>query len=142
MTGQRGKPPGYPKSGGAKKGSVKTNTRAVKDAIREVFFDDLGGKKFLRKIAKDDPALFASLLAKLIPQEVRSEISINHTVDLGAAIEEANNRLAMSYQNSAPMVDITPKGDGDVCSVEATGGQASRHGEAAHEDSFSQTRLD
>ena len=51
MTGP-GKPPGYPKTGGAKKGSVHTSSKAVKDAIREVFFDDLGGKKYLRKIAK------------------------------------------------------------------------------------------
>jgi hypothetical protein len=95
MTGQRGRPPGYPKSGGAIKGSIKTNTKHVKDTIRQVFYDDLGGAKFLREIAKNDPALFCSLLAKLIPQEVRAEVDVNvRQIDLGAAMREADARLA------------------------------------------------
>ena len=88
MTGNPGRPPGYPKTGGAKKGSVHTSSKAVKDAIKEVFFDDLGGKAYLRKIAKKDEALFVSLLARLIPQEIRSELSVHHhTIDLGLAME-------------------------------------------------------
>lgn len=95
MTGQPGRPPGYPKSGGAKKGSIKMNTRRVKDTIRSVFYDDLGGAKYLRKVAKNDSALFCSLLAKLIPQEVRAEVDINvRQLDLGLAMREANARLS------------------------------------------------
>jgi hypothetical protein len=98
-----GRPAGRPKTGGAKKGSVKTNTKAVKDAIREVFFDDLGGKAYLRKIAKKDEALFVSLLAKLIPQEVRAELNVHHhNVDLGAAMAEADARLSLAHQPPTP----------------------------------------
>ena len=94
MTGNPGRPPGYPKTGGAKKGSVHTSSKAVKDAIKEVFFDDLGGKAYLRKIAKKDEALFVSLLARLIPQEIRSELSVHHhTIDLGLAMETAEKSL-------------------------------------------------
>ena len=94
MTGQPGRPPGYPKSGGAKKGSIKMNTRQVKDTIKSVFYDDLGGAKYLLKVAKNDPALFCSLLAKLIPQEVRAEVNVNvRQLDLGAAMREADARV-------------------------------------------------
>ena len=103
MTGNPGRPPGYPKTGGAKKGSVHTSSKAVKDAIKEVFFDDLGGKAYLRKIAKKDEALFVSLLARLIPQEIRSELSVHHhTIDLGLAMETAAKNLALSYSAPAP----------------------------------------
>ena len=102
MTGP-GKPPGYPKTGGAKKGSVHTSSKAVKDAIREVFFDDLGGKKYLRKIAKKDEALFVSLLARLIPAEIRTEINVNHTsLDLGAAMIENQKNLDRLNTTPAP----------------------------------------
>ena len=107
MTGQPGRPPGYPKSGGAKKGSIKVNTRRVKDTILSVFNDDLGGAKYLRKVAKNDPALFCSLLARLIPQEIKTEIkteiNVNHsTLDLGAAMADAAKNLALVYSAPAP----------------------------------------
>ena len=116
MTGNPGRPPGYPKTGGAKKGSVHTSSKAVKDAIREVFFDDLGGKKYLRKIAKKDAALFVSLLARLIPAEIKTEINVNHTsLDLGAAMADAAKNLALVYSapapapfTDAPVIDHTP----------------------------------
>lgn len=98
-----GRPPGHPKTGGAKKGSVKTNTRAVKDAIKEVFFDDLGGKEYLRKVAKKDEALFLSLLAKLIPQEVRAEIDVrHHAFDIGQAMATADANLSLAYEAQTP----------------------------------------
>ena len=104
MTGQPGRPPGYPKSGGAKKGSIKVNTRRVKDTILSVFNDDLGGAKYLRKVAKNDPALFCSLLAKLIPQEIRAEVDVNvRQLDLGLAMRQGEARL-MQMQS----IDVLP----------------------------------
>ena len=125
MTGNPGRPPGYPKTGGAKKGSVHTSSKAVKDAIREVFFDDLGGKKYLRKIAKKDEVLFVSLLAKLIPAEIRTELTVNHTsLDLGAAMADAQKNLELVYSapapapfNNAQVIDhapVTANGTDDV----------------------------
>ena len=111
MTGQPGRPPGYPKSGGAKKGSIKMNTRRVKDTIRSVFYDDLGGAKYLFKVAKNDPALFCSLLAKLIPQEVRAEVDVNvRQIDLGSAMREADARLRQIQSIDAlpPVLEPNP----------------------------------
>lgn len=94
MADGRGRPVGHPKTGGSRKGSVKTNTQQVKDTIKAVFYDDLGGAKYLRKIAKEDPALFTSLLAKLLPQEIRSEISVNHTINLADMMRQAEEHCA------------------------------------------------
>jgi hypothetical protein len=106
-----GRPPGYPKTGGARRGSVKTNTKSVKDAIREVFFDDLGGKAYLRKIAKKDEALFVSLLAKLIPQEIRAELDVrHHSFDMGKALAEAAARsAALSHITPLPVPSMEPQ---------------------------------
>ena len=102
-----GRPPGYPKTGGAKKGSVKTHTRAVKDAIRNVFYDQLGGEKYLKKIAEKDPALFCSLLAKVIPQEIAAEVNVNHRgISLGDAMIEAEGRIEAYHRSK--IIDVTP----------------------------------
>ena len=106
----------YPKTGGAKKGSVHTSSKAVKDTIKEVIFGHLGGKAYLRKIAKKDKALFVSLLARLIPQEIRSELSVHHhTIDLRLAMEAAAKNPALSYSapasatyTHAPVIDHNP----------------------------------
>ena len=75
----------------------------MKDAIKEVFFDDLGGKAYLRRIAKNDEALFISLLAKLIPAEIRTEITVqNRGIDLGLAMADAAKNLALVYSAPAP----------------------------------------
>ena len=101
MAGNPGKPRGLPKSGGARKGSIHTSSKSVKDAIKTVFFDHLGGVKYLRKIAKNDETLFCSLLAKLIPQEIRTELNVNHTsLDLGAAMIE--NQKNLDRLNTTP----------------------------------------
>ncbi len=138
MVGQPGKPPGYPKSGGARKGSIKLHTRRVKDTIKQVFYDDLGGAKYLRKIAANDPALFCSLLARLVPSEIRAEIDVSvHRLDLGAEMRAAASRLA------APMIDVSQKlGDRDVCSTEAIVGSTDRWRETPAEIPIHHTELE
>ena len=87
------------------------NTRQVKDTIKSVFYDDLGGAKYLRKVAKNDPALFCSLLAKLIPQEVRAEVNVNVIqLDLGLAMREADARLKQMQSIDAlpPFLEPNP----------------------------------
>ena len=107
-----GRPRGYPKSGGARKGSIRLHTTEVKEAVKRVFFDDLGGEKFLRKVAKENPSLFLSLVARLIPQEVRAELDVNHNhVDLGAAMRVAQARLDGIKHQPGPIIDVTPRPD-------------------------------
>ena len=89
-----GRPKGQPKSGGAQKGSVHLHSQAVKNAVYEVFHG-LGGKRYLKKIAEENPPLFLSLLAKLLPTEVRAELDVNtHQIDLGALMAAADARLS------------------------------------------------
>ena len=88
-----GRPKGQPKSGGAKKGSVHLHSRALKDAVYAVFHE-MGGRNYLKKVAKENPPLFLSLLAKLLPTEIKAELDVStHQLDLGAAMASADARL-------------------------------------------------
>ena len=90
----RGKAKGSPKTGGRKKGSIVTQTNEVKEAVLRVFNDLNAADEYLEEIAKSDPRLFLSLVAKLIPQA--SEVSIDHrvSVSIGDAMREAEQRMA------------------------------------------------
>ena len=108
-----GRPKGQPKSGGAQKSSVHLHSRAVKDAVYAVFHDK-GGPKYLKKIAKENPPLFLSLLAKLLPTEIRAELDVNtRHFDLGAAMRQAEeNRTRFNegqkFEALPPIIENTP----------------------------------
>ena len=55
-------------------GAANKTTAAVKTAILEAF-EKLGGVKYLMQVGKDDPKTFLTLVGKLIPQEIKSELS-------------------------------------------------------------------
>lgn len=69
---------GTPKTGGRQKGTPNKTTKALKDSIMEAFFA-VGGAKYLKKVAKDDPKAFISLLGRVVPTEIKGEVSM-HTV--------------------------------------------------------------
>ena len=100
-----GRPKGQKKSGGAQKGSVHLHSQAVKNAVYEVFHG-LGGKRYLKKIAEENPPLFLSLLAKLLPTEVKAELDVKvQRFDLGAAMIEAEARaLEMQTVEALPPI--------------------------------------
>ena len=103
-----GRPKGQKKSGGAQKGSVHLHSQAVKNAVYEVFHG-LGGKKYLKKIAEENPALFLSLLAKLLPTEVRAELDVNvRRFDLGEAMALAEARSMQTVEALPPIIENTP----------------------------------
>ena len=64
--------PGQPKTGGRQRGTPNKTSAAVKDAISSAF-EEVGGKDYLVQIARSDPKVFCSLLAKLIPGQIRAE---------------------------------------------------------------------
>ena len=74
--GKPGRPKGLGKTPGSgrKKGTPNRATQSVKDAMQQAF-DEAGGVKFLGKLAKEDPRTFATLLAKLIPNEVKADVT-------------------------------------------------------------------
>jgi hypothetical protein len=103
-----GRPPGTQKTGGQKKGGIKTQTVAVKEAVLRVFHDLNKGDAYLRDIAENDPKLFMSLLARLIPSETNATVELNqtHVIDLGAAMRQANERLARTVIEHRPAVPM------------------------------------
>jgi len=108
----RGRKPGQPKVGGATKGSIKTHTNAVKEAVLRVFEEVNKDDRYLKALAVEDQRLFLSLLARLIPTEVSVDQSV--TIDLGAAMKAADKRLAsvsaaLIAQDPTPVIDITPE---------------------------------
>jgi len=68
-------------------------TPEIKDGILEAF-EQAGGVEYLVQLAKVDPPTFCRLLAQLIPAEIKANIHTSHTIDLGQAMIDANQRLA------------------------------------------------
>ncbi len=74
-----GRPKGYPKSGGRKRG-VGNTAAAVRDAVLTAF-DRLGGAKYLEEIGRTNPAVFITLLGRILPHELAtSGGSLRHEV--------------------------------------------------------------
>lgn len=67
-----GRKKGCSKFGGRKKGSQNVVTKALKEAILAAL-DEVGGQKYLVKVARDDPKTFCSLLGKVLPLQVTGE---------------------------------------------------------------------
>jgi hypothetical protein len=63
-----GRPKGYPKSGGRKPG-VRNTAETVRVAVMAAF-DELGGKAYLVEVGRQNPAVFVSLLGRILPHEL------------------------------------------------------------------------
>jgi hypothetical protein len=59
---------------GRPKGALNVHTRKIKEAVLNAF-EEVGGEKWLVKLAQEDPKTFCALLAKLIPAEVKASVS-------------------------------------------------------------------
>ena len=60
---------GHKKKGGRKKGIPNKMTVEVKTAILEAF-KELGGVEYLVKVGEENPQVFCSLLAKVLPLDI------------------------------------------------------------------------
>jgi hypothetical protein len=112
MTGiQRGREPGTPKTGGITKGSVMKQTLAVRAAILRVFEDFNKNDDYLKDLAENDRKLFLGLLARVIPQAQEIEVDQRVTIDLGAAMAEADKRAkeqAIADQAAFDVITVRP----------------------------------
>lgn len=72
-----GKRPGA----GRPKGVPNKLSASIKDAIKQAF-DKVGGPAYLIKIAETNPAVFCTLIGKLVPTELSTEESGGITVNL------------------------------------------------------------
>ena len=59
---------------GRPKGSVNKTTKTLKEALLNSF-ETLGSEKWLVSLAESDPKAYASLLGRLVPSEVKAEVS-------------------------------------------------------------------
>jgi hypothetical protein len=77
---------------GRKQGSRNKLTQGIKEAI-EGAFTELGGKDWLVKVAKSDPAVFCALLGKLLPKQLEHSGDLNHNIDFREQLEAARRRV-------------------------------------------------
>jgi hypothetical protein len=73
------------------KGTQNKMTVAIKDAVERAFSIKNKNNEYLLTLADEHPAVFCSLVSKCIPTAVA--VDIKHTLDLGAAMLEASQRL-------------------------------------------------
>jgi hypothetical protein len=73
---------------------TKRLTPEIKQGILEAF-EKAGGVDYLVEIARCDPPTFCRLLAAIIPSEIKASVTTTHTLDLGKAMLEADQRLVM-----------------------------------------------
>ncbi len=59
-----------PPKAGRKKGVPNKLTATIKEAVEQAF-NNVGGVKWLEKLAETDPKAFSVLLSKLIPTDVK-----------------------------------------------------------------------
>ena len=65
----------------------------IKAGILEAF-EKAGGVEYLVQLGKVDPPTFCRLLAQVLPTEIKAEINTRHSIDLGQAMLDANQRVA------------------------------------------------
>ena len=70
-----GRPKGQPRTGGRKAGTPNKLTRTIKEAI-EAAFDEVGGPKYLARMANEQPAAFMTLLGKVLPTQVDAKVDM------------------------------------------------------------------
>jgi hypothetical protein len=73
-------------------------TPEIKDGILEAF-EQAGGVDYLVELAKVDPPTFCRLLAAVIPSEIKASVTTTHKLDLGQAMIDADQRLALIEHN-------------------------------------------
>jgi hypothetical protein len=108
---QRGRETGTPKTGGATRGSVHTQTLEVRAAILRVFKEANKGDDYLRDLAQNEKKLFLGLLARVIPQAQEIDVEQRVTIDLGAAMAEADMRAkeqAIARQAAFDVITVRP----------------------------------
>lgn len=61
------------RSGGRKKGTPNKTTTRLKDAIMKSF-EQVGGEKYLARLAEEEPKAYATLLGRVLPAELSAKV--------------------------------------------------------------------
>ena len=70
---------GEPKTGGRKKGTPNKVTLQLREAVLQSF-ENLGGVKYLEKLAKIEPRSYAMLLARVLPTQVEADLGLTTVI--------------------------------------------------------------
>jgi hypothetical protein len=92
-----------PANGGRKKGVPNKVPAEVKVAV-QMAFEKVGGYRYLMTVAEKQPQVFCTLLAKIIPTEVKAEIT-------GANGGPLVTEVVIEHHAAAP-VEPAPVGSG------------------------------
>lgn len=84
------------KTGGRAKGTPNKVTQEIKAGILAAF-NTVGGAEYLVGQAKENPVAFMGLLGKILPSEIKAELS-----GVDGAPMEANNKWSIEFINAAP----------------------------------------
>lgn len=76
---------------GRPKGIPNRSTQVIKGAILAAF-ERAGGEAYLLEVAKDDPKTFCMLLARILPSEIKADVSM--TTTLADRLDAARRRAA------------------------------------------------
>jgi hypothetical protein len=95
------------KTGGRTKGTPNKATADVKAALCRAF-DGLGGVPALIDWGRTNPTEFYRLWARLLPQDMKAQLSANVHVDLHAQIQAARLRVIKGYPDGAKRLDLKP----------------------------------
>ena len=68
------------KTGGRQKGTPNRTTAALKDAILNAFHT-VGGEAYLVQVARKDPRTFCALLGRVLPAELKADITGKLTLE-------------------------------------------------------------
>lgn len=101
------------KTGGRTKGSANRMTRDVKSAI-EGAFHDAGGRNYLATVAKDNPAVFCTLLGKILPKEITGAGGGPLTVQVLQFADHSNPSPLAPQALPAPAVELPRTGRQEV----------------------------
>lgn len=78
--------------GGSRKGIPNKNTAEVKDMILGAL-QDVGGQEYLSKQARENPNGFMNLIGKVIPKEVKAEVTGSLELILAQRLKDARERI-------------------------------------------------
>lgn len=107
----RGAQPGE-RRGGRQKGTPNKVTQTVKEALQAAF-DEVGGKDYLVKVARDDPKAFCTLIGKVIPQDVNQKLDANVTVNDGVDRPPRESREEWLERKRREFAMVAPAGSAE-----------------------------
>ncbi len=77
------------KTGGRKAGVPNKVPAYIKDMLRQALEDE-GGKEYFRKLSREEPSSFASLVGKLIPSEINIDANVKQRIMMETIIVDGN----------------------------------------------------